>query len=676
MKLLNTSIFKLSLTLLLGVVTGFYLNLPLELLFLFLGTTTIFFLLAYFRAKKLLFNDSLFGVACFLLFFTTGLFTTYVHLPKNQKNHYVNQIPSENNTEPAVLRISISEVLKPDLFNNKFVAKVETLNNTHTHGKILLLLPKDSITKTPDVGDSFVAIVALKDIPAPLNPHQFYYRRFMAHRGILKQISLTPGSYRDLPHKSGLLRRTHFLRKTISEKLKNNGFEPEELAIVQALLLGQKQDISKETYNSYAAAGAIHILAVSGLHVGILLLLLNFLFSPILKFKNGRFLKTTLVILLLWGFAILAGLSPSVFRAVTMFSFLAIGLELNRRTSSLNSLILSFLVLILVRPYWIFEVGFQLSYAAVLAILLIQPMLYNLIRPTNKPIRYVWGLLSTTFAAQLGVVPLSLFYFHQFPGLFFLSNLIILPFLGMILGMGILVILLSISDILPVFLTEVYRTIILSLNLFVKWVAGQEDFLFRDISFSQAEVWVFYLVLICLIAMSQSFTFRKFIATLIAVILLQSVYMVQASNSSEESLIIYHTYGNSIIGKEKKNKLLVHKSTDTSEISPFIKNYATGKGIKNIEVLPPQNVHATKTGILIIIDSTGIYPKQKIKPEYLLLTGSPFINLDRNIEELGPKMILADGNNFPSMIKRWKQTCAKKEIPFHYTGEKGAYIIR
>lgn len=676
MKLLNTNIFKLTLTLLLGVVTGFYTDLPLEFVFIIIGTTIIFFVIAFLRAKRLFFNDSLFGISCFILFFVTGIFTWNVHLPKNQKEHYINQISSENNIDPTVLRITIREVLKPDIFNNKFVAEVESMDNVPVQGKLLLLTPKETFNTNLNVGDSFLTTVTIKDIPAPLNPHQFDYRRFMANRGIVKQANLTPWSYRELPHESGLLRKTHFIRKTISENLRNNGFQPEELAIVQALLLGQKQDISKETYNSYAAAGAIHILAVSGLHVGLLLLLLNFLLSPLKKIKKGRFLRTFLVIILLWGFAILAGLSPSVVRAVTMFSFLAIGLELNRRTSSLNSLILSLLVLILIRPQWIFEVGFQLSYSAVLAILLIQPLLYKLFSPTNKPFRYLWGLLSTTFAAQLGVLPLSLFYFHQFPGLFFLSNLVILPFLGLILGIGILIILLSFADSIPVFLTEFYRTIIQSLNYFVRWVGGQEQFLFRDISFSQSEVWAFYLLLFCIIAMSYSFTFRKFIATLSAVIILQSVYIVKASDSSEESLIVYHTYGKSIIGREKNNKLLVHKSSDTSEISTLVKNYATGEGIKKFEILPLKNAYATRTGILLVIDSAGIYQKQRIKPEYLLLTGSPFINLERSIEELSPKMILADGNNFPSMVKRWKETCAKKEIPFHHTGEKGAFIIR
>lgn len=676
MRLLNTTIIKLSLVLLLGVISGFYIDIPLGYIFFGLTACLLLFALAFIRAKKLLFNDILFGVVCYLLFFITGFATTALHLPKNQNEHYINLVSSERFSNPPVLAVTINEVLKPDLYSAKYIADVERVNNSPAHGKILLLIPKDSTSANLNVGDSFLINSELKDIPRPLNPHQFDYHQFMANKGILKQTRAISGRFRALSEKTNLYVKAHFLRTKIISGLKKNGFLSEELAIVQALLLGQKQDISKEIYNNYAAAGAIHILAVSGLHVGILLILLNLVFSPLKRFKKGRFLKTLLVILSLWGFAILAGLSPSVIRAVTMFSFLAIGLELNRRTSSLNSLFLSLLVLILINPQWIFEVGFQLSYAAVLAILLIQPLLYNLFRPSNKPFRYFWGILTTTIAAQLGVLPLSLFYFHQFPGLFFLSNLVILPFLGLILGIGILVILLSLFDILPVFITEAYRLIIMGLNSFVARVAAEEQFIFRDISFSYSEVWGFYVLIFCLILLSYSFTFRKLITALCAVIFLQSIYLVKASNASEESLIIFHKAGQTIIANQKQDLLLVHKNPDTAEVTTLVTNYCIGEGIKKIETANQQNVYATANGVLLVIDSTGIFPRTQIHPEYLLLTGSPFINLERCIEEIRPGMILADGSNYSSLVERWKQTCVKKEIPFHTTGEKGAFIIK
>lgn len=217
-------------------------------------------------------------------------------------------------------------------------------------------------------------------------------------------------------------------RESIISKLKKENFGEEELGVIQALLLGKRDDISENTYNNYTNAGAVHILAVSGLHVGIILLLLEFFLSPLARLPKGKTLKLLLVVLLLWGYAFVAGLSPSIVRAVTMFSFVAYALYLNRPANSFNIIALSMLFILLVKPLFLFQVGFQMSYAAVFAIVWIYPKLQKFWFPDNFIIRKTWQLLSVSAAAQLGVLPISLFYFHQFPALFFISNLLIIPF--------------------------------------------------------------------------------------------------------------------------------------------------------------------------------------------------------------------------------------------------------
>src|SRR5690606_24095560 len=250
--------------------------------------------------------------------------------------------------------------------------------------------------------------------------------------------------------------------------------------IINALLLGQRQDIPEEVYNNYTSAGAIHILAVSGLHVGIILLLINFILNPLENLKNGQFIKLILILLLLWSFAIIAGLSASVVRAVTMFSFVAYAMHIKRATNIYNILAISMFFLLLFKPSFLFDVGFQLSYIAVFAIVWIQPVLYKWWTPKLRPVNNLWQLFTVTIAAQIGVIPLSLYYFHQFPGLFFVSNLVIIPFLGIILGLGLLVIILALLNILPDLIADFYGSMISTMNNFIGWIARQEDFLFRD----------------------------------------------------------------------------------------------------------------------------------------------------------------------------------------------------
>jgi competence protein ComEC len=670
---LNTAIIRLTILLLLGTCGGFYLELSLKMAFLALLSGILLFLLAFFRARKLLFPDLFFGSSVALLFFLFGIFSASIHLPKNQPQHYINKISSE---EIPLLKLSILETLKPDLYSDKYIAEVNTVNGKSANGKLLLLLPKDSLKMPFLEGEHLQISSTLAPIPAPLNLHQFDYAAFMHRKGVWRQVNLRNGVLKTLNTKeSGIIAAAANLRREITLALKKNNFGQEELSLVQALLLGQKQDISAQTYNNFAAAGAIHILAVSGLHVGIILLMLHWLFKPLTSLKNGKFVKTFLVISCLWGFAILAGLSPSVVRAVTMFSFIAVGLEIKRRTGTLNSIFLSLLLLLLIKPGWIFEVGFQLSYLAVLSIVLFQPLFHRLYAPSNRVVKYLWDLLSVTLAAQIGVLPLSLYYFHQFPGLFFLSNLLILPFLGLILILGVLVIFLAVVDVLPSFIAETYEIIIKILIKTVDWIAGHEQFLFKDIAFSLPEVWSWYFFLFAAFLLLKNFSYIRLVPVLFSVIILQSVYISSEVNRKNR-LIVFHKSRSSLIGQQQSDRLqLYHNLTTPLKDLKLLQNFMVGEDLQQIKEVPLQNIYLQKGHFLVVADSSGILPKQMPLNTHLLLSGTPRINLERVLMNFKPEVIIADGSNYPALIKRWEKTARANNIPFFYTGEDGAYIL-
>lgn len=679
MKYLNTSFIKLTLVFVAGILAGFFISDRFNLLFLLFTGLFVLFMFAYFRARKLFFQDVLFGISSVLLFFIIGILTTQLHLPKNQPQHYTNLItPEALNEERSLLMVLITEELKPDLYNRKFIAEVEKVNTSSAHGKILLLSPRDSLSTTLEADNRLILSSALQPVPAPLNPHQFNYRKFMENRGIMNQVQLYHGNFQHLsPVPSTPTGLATNLRTRIVSALETNGFEKDELAIIQALLLGQRQDISEETYNNYAAAGAMHILAVSGLHVGIILLLLHRLFSPLERLKNGKFFKTILLILLLWLFALLAGLSPSVVRAVTMFSFVAIGLQIKRRSSVINTLFMSMMVLLLVKPQFIFEVGFQLSYLAVFSIVLLQPLLYALFEPRNSLIKYLWGLLTVTISAQAGVLPLSLFYFHQFPGLFFLSNLVILPLMGIILALGIVIIIFALAGLLPLFLAETYSLLIESLNKFVGFVADQEQFLFRDIPFSGYEALGFYLLLSALFLLLIKISYTRIIFALSTIVVLQLIFYMEIFNNASEEFIVFHKSRSTLIGtKTARNLLIGHRLQENPEDLNVVRNYAMGEKTTNILPQKLQNMYGIGNDLLVIIDSSAIYPMKNLSPEYILLINSPRVNLNRLLKEVHPKVIIADGSNYKSFVARWRQTCEKNNITFHATGTRGAFIIQ
>ncbi|UBZ08489.1 competence protein ComEC family protein [Salegentibacter mishustinae] len=677
MQFLNFTIIKLSIFLILGIITGFSIDLPTNLLFIFFASLFLIFCISFLRARRKIFDDIFFGICTWSLIFTLGIATAYLHQPKNQPQHYINL----QTAEADAIQIRVIEILKPNLYNQPYSAEVETIflgkNSIPAKGKVLLNISKDSIQQDIKSGMKLLVPGKLTNIAEPLNPYRFNYRKFMQKQKVEKQLQLRKTEIQILPHtEKRLLTHISNFREQLILNLSEAKFSKDKLAIMQALLLGQRQDISKEIYDEYAAAGAIHILAVSGLHVGIILLILNWLFAPLNYLKNGLVLKTIILILLMWAFAMLAGLSPSVVRAVTMFSFIAIGMQMRRKTSVLNSLFISLFILVLVNPYFIFQVGFQLSYLAVFAIVTIQPKLFKLWQPKFKTAKYFWSLFTVSIAAQIGVLPLSLFYFHQFPGLFFLSNLVVLPVLGLILGLGILVILLALLNLLPAILAEIYGNLIGLMNKFIAWVAGKEDFVFSDIHFNIWQNLSAYLLIFCFILLIYRKNFRNLVFFLCGIVIFQSNMLYSKIQRSTLENIVFHKPRKTMIGiDEPKNFTLYHNLEDRLQDEIRLKDYKTGRNINKIEEKIIPDILNTSMASILIVDSSAVYKLNDFNPDVVLLRDSPKINLERLIKALKPKIIVADGSNYHSYVSRWAKTAKKQKTRFHHTGKNGAFRI-
>lgn len=679
MNLLRFVPIKLTLLLILGIFLGRYLQLDV---FLPVTFTSIFFILLgflFYRDKRaasfttLGKNSIIFGILVALTTISIGILSVSSTYPKNQSNHYSHK----DVTGSRMWKIKIHEVLKSSTFSDRYVAKVLALENEKASGRLLLSFPLDTAAEGLMVDDELIVYTELSGIHPPLNPHQFDYRNYLEGLGITNQMRLGRNDF----FMAQNAERTIYgvaakFRNQIIDNLKKANFGKEELGIIQALLLGQRNEISAETYNNYKNAGAVHILAVSGLHIGILLLLLQFIVRPIERLPKGKTIKLILIVGLLWGFALLAGLSASVVRAVTMFSFVAYALYLKRPGNTFNILALSmFAILLAIDPMLLFQVGFQMSYAAVFAIVWIYPLLERLWNPKNKIARYFWQLLSVSIAAQLGVLPISLFYFHQFPGLFFVSNLLIVPTLGLILGIGILVIFLALLNRLPDILVTAYDTLIRCMNGIIGRVAQQEAFVFRNISFDAVQLILVYTILICAVVFFSRPTFKKAFALFLAVIGFQ-FWLFNTSYQSwhKETLFLAHQTRNSILVHQSGNHLSAIAQDDKG-LERLTTDYQIAERILSIAHHPLKNAYQWHNKNLMIIDSLRVYPKKKGNTDYVLLTGSPKLNLERLIDSVHPKTIIADGSNYISYIGRWRETCTRREVPFHYTGEEGAFYF-
>ena len=464
------------------------------------------------------------------------------------------------------------------------------------------------------------------------------------------------------------------------EKTKYNlaklDFNTDELSIINALLLGDKNEIPTEIKANYAKAGAIHILAISGLHIGVVLLILTKLLSPLNTIKNGKNIKGIILILLLWMFAIFTGFSASVIRATTMFSFIVIGQYFQKSKVTEHALITSMFFILLCKPLLIFDIGFQLSYLAVFGIVWIQPKLQALIPYKNYFIQKTGQLITVSISAQIAILPLSIFYFHQFPGLFIISNLIIIPFLGILLGLGFLIILLSYIKLVPNILIDFYASCIRIMNWIISWVANKEDFIFNKLYISFLGLITSYLIIIFCY---QTLVYRKtkfFIFLLLSIIAMQlDISFDTYSKYQKKEFIVFDDYKKSLIGIRKGHILYTDTTKIKNNFNPILSYEIAERTLIQHDDIS-KNIYVFQNNTIIKLDSIGVYPTKNIENPIIILTNNPKINLERLLQHIQPKQIIADGTNYNSNIELWRQTSDKQKTPFHLTRQNGAYILK
>ncbi|HET8838680.1 MAG TPA: ComEC/Rec2 family competence protein [Flavobacteriaceae bacterium] len=681
MKALNYPIIALTLIFLAGLLAGFFLRLPFGLVSRLLFIAFFLFIGIFIFQYNYKGYSRLFAFAAFVLAFIIGVFVTEFHSSKNKKNHYVNYLIDGklNSGEKIFLHGKVMKKLNSNKYANRYILNLESLQGRPMEGKILLNVRKNSLSKSLRIDDVVFMYGNLNAISSPKNPHQFDYHAFMENRRVFGQVDSNQKEILVIRNEISLRGLAENTRQSIVASLRENGFSKNQRAMVQALLLGETNDISKETYENYKKAGVVHILSVSGLHVGFVLLIFNFLLKFLERFKYGKTLKVILLLLLMWGFALLAGFSAAVVRSVTMFSFVAVGMNAGRKTNLINVLFMSMLAILVFEPSLVFELGFQLSYLAVFSIVVFQPKIYAVYNPRTKLGKMIWGTLTVSFAAQLGIFPLILYYFHQFPGLFLLANLLIIPLVGILLGLIMVSTALAFLGILPDFVAMIVGKSIDFLNRMVAWFAGQDWFLIENIRFTLWEMWASYLVLFCAVLLLWNFTYKKLVICSLSMILLLGVFIAEKENSMKDSkfLVFYKSRKSILVQKKGKEIKVFHNLEDTHLSEEYsIKNFCAGEGAGIFSDQPLNNIYKIGQNFLLIIDSTGVYELPELCDNYVLLRDSPKINLERLIETLKPKAVIVDGSNYKSYVKRWQKTCDRKKIAFHYTGERGFFEMK
>lgn len=658
------------------VLWGFIVGILTQHFFRYTFNTIIFviifgffgFVIAYFLNAKKKFQSYFFEGFVLILSLAFGLFSTYLHREINSENHFSNFLFDKN-----IVQGIVSEKLKSTVYYDKFILKTTSINEQNCKGKIVFYVPK-KVKKTIEVGNKIKVFETPKALLNSFNPHQFDYSKYLQNQNIFHEIKLKEKDFIDVSRDSNFYHYINLIKSKLLKSYPIDSFKSENYNLLMALLFGEKTELSKELSASYTQAGIIHILAISGLHIALIYGIVLWLTKPLQRLKKGKVYIFLISLSVLWFYAILAGFSASIVRAAVMFSIIAFAKILNRQSSIYNSLALSAMLLLLYNPNYLFDVGFQLSFAAVLSIVIFQPLVRKYSYSKYYLVRETKSLLLISFVAQIGVLPLTLYYFGQFPLLFLVANLIAIPLSSIILVVGL--VLLPFNYLVPkvaIYLSVFVNFLIELMNEFTAWIVQFEIFIIKNIAFHEVLVVLMYVLIGCVIYFVYHPKIKNLSPILVAVLLFQMGYFfLNSTEKSNDEFVVFNVMKHNLF-VETKNNLAVFYTDDITNSKQTIEAYNRGKFVKNYRVEPVKNVFAFKKKILCI-DSLGVY-NAKQKPEVIVLIQSPKINLKRLISIMKPQQIIADGSNYKSYIKLWKVTCEQEKIPFHATAEKGFYRL-
>ncbi len=681
--------FRFLLPLIMGILAAVYADVKISV-WIFFGFLALFILMFLLLGRS--FWTSAVG---FVLIMILGVVSVNMHTPAKTR------LPSSYGAYSG----TITE--QPRQYD-KYVSSVVRVNyyrdSAGGHAadcKVLLRIKNDSTAQKLSYGDEIMFYAKADSLTSRENPFLFDYARFLSRKGIYYSAFVDTGQFKilDSGHGNKLLTFSYGLRRKLMDLYERNGFEGEKLNVLSALTLGYKRDLDKETADKFAISGAMHILAVSGLHVGIIFLIVMTLVAPLRKFKQGRYLSFAIVLVVLWGFALLAGFSPSVKRSAFMFSLVSLGKTIERKTNIYNTLAASAFFMLLFDPYDIASVGFWLSYAAVFSIVFLYPKIYSLLIFKNFLLDKLWSLISVSIAAQFGTLPLSLYVFHRFPVYFILTNIVAIPLAGVILYSAVFM--LAFFWLKPLYLLF-GKILSLSLDILLYSI----DFI-RKLPHSSVENVYFsfvQMILLYLILFAFAFIFiykrKRFVfAFLLSIIGFLAVGVYQRIRLTYPyKMIFYSVPKHTLILATSFDKytvladseLIANSQKLNSYVMPYLVRAKAEAEVKNVDDIYDSTFVAStlnasrgfvfwKNKVMFILSGNELmqYKAQKIAPvDYLLLRNNVYLkNIKTLFDLFDADTIIADGSNSSYKIQQWKKQCHTANVSFVDVSQK-CFILR
>lgn len=552
-------------------------------------------------------------------------------------------------------------------------------------GKAILYLQKDSNSLSLKSGDRLIIYTTLSLPEKTGNPDEFDFGHHLLRNGICGTGYASADRWKRISGADGfsLMRLAQQCRLKLLDISRKMNIDGNEFAIISALTLGYTDAISPELRDSFSVTGASHILSVSGLHVGIIYVMLGLMLGFLDKWKRTRKIKWIAVILFLWFYAFVTGLSPSVSRSVFMFSLFAVAKITDRQSSVYNNIFLSAFVLLIINPMWLFNVGFQLSYSALLAILYFQPKIAKWLVFKNRILTYCWELTSVSIAAQLGAAPLCLYYFHQFPNYFLLSNFVGVPLSGIIIYLDVA---LLITNSIPMIGSIVSWLLVTTTKLMY---GGLQ--IIENLPFVTTNIWIDSVQLILIYAsvfaiglLVYKIKYKYFLLFFVSAILFFGINIFRAvSNTNIDELVVFNSKRSVTVNMVNiRQNTVITNNVETSKT--LAKDFWLHHGI----AAPDYHILDTIFGIdafrfadknFIVISSNKIYDKYAttlLTTDYLIITKGVLPSENLLKYYFAPKCIVLTADVGTKSKRVFERLSKTRGIGYYSIAEQGAFRIR
>lgn len=671
-----------------GIIAGWYFKIALQFILIFICLSVL--LLITFRllpVSKRFMYGWIGGMLWLMLFCGVGMFLLFNKNITNNPGWYGKHYKEGDN-----IIFTILEPLQEKPNSYKALAEINAVYNNSwipAKGKVLLYFKKDSLKPRLHYGSEIISSKPLQAIRNSGNPAAFNYGRYCLFQDITAQVFFAAGDYHILSsrNKNDVQHFLFTIRDKALQTLRQNIHSPNELGIAEALLIGYRNDLDKDLVQAYSNTGVVHIIAISGLHLAMIYAGLLRLFSLIKSSRTKKWLEPVMVLAVIWLFTLITGAAPSVLRAAVMFTFILLGKIISKDTNVYNTLAASAFMLLLINPFYLWDVGFQLSYTAVFGILLFFKPVRNRLYFKNKSLRWVWDLCAVSLCAQVFTLPLVIYHFHQLPLLFLFSNLVAVPLSSLVLMAELALFLFAWLPHIDLFIGQLTEALLWLMNAFTMHIDKLPFSVWNGLQISLIQL----LILFAITALLTCWLFGRHTKNAIAALacmmlffILRDINIIQ--HKTQQKLIVYnipkhkaidfiagndcHFFGDSVVIKDAvlrnfniKPARIRNRLYSTGEmILPDISNFIIQLNTLNVLVLSGQAPEGK--------------PYKKIDVDVIILSNNSSVTPAQLQRLFNCKYIIADSSVPAWKFSKWKKEFEQLHLRFYSVPEQGAFILK